>query len=97
MLRVRRATKVPVVYQTIQDNVINLRLCNVGDILVSKHGKMFEYLEPTPLLCFDHNIRAVEGEDKGQIYSRTHNGQEFRRNRTLFDHDINQVLRTKLN
>jgi hypothetical protein len=95
MAKAKRAVKVVVELEVIQDQVINLRLCKEKDILISKHGKKFEYLEPTPNHYFDHNIRSLDGEFKGQIHSRTHEGYVFRKNRKPEDHDIVQVLRAK--
>lgn len=68
---------------------VDLRKCTPGDYLLSAHGAILRYMGPLPKGSFyDHEVIYLDG-GKG---SRTHNGQVFKNNRLIFDHDIVKVL-----
>jgi len=82
-------------------NQIDLRKCNEGDILISTHGAVLEYMRPTnpdrPEGYYDHCVKYlyVNGErcPEGQMGTRINTGHVFRNNRIPeTDHDIIRVI-----
>lgn len=81
---------------------IDLRNCEKGDILISSHGAMLEYICPTPWkgrTYLDHVVRYMRNPD-GSLYeeenygTRTHDGFVFKNKRMPeTDHDIVEVIK----
>ena len=77
---------------------VDLRNCKKGDILISKHGAILRYLEPTEEgNYYDHKIEYLffEGEiNHGQLGNgtRTDDGYVFKHNRLETDHDIISII-----
>jgi hypothetical protein len=81
---------------------VDLRNCEQGDILISKHGAILEYLEPLPKEnYYDHSVKYLwlDGElNEGQFGNgtRTDEGFVFRNNRLDTDHAIIAVIPAKI-
>ena len=74
--------------------MIDLRTCEKGDLLVSKHGLMLKYVQALPEEnYFDHEVEYV-GIDCGNG-TRTHEGYVFRNKRLPEDHDIVKIISWK--
>lgn len=80
---------------------IDLSKCKKGDILISTHGAVLEYLAPTPyvgMTYLEHVVRYLRNSNKmtitGNSYgTRTNDGFVFARNRKPeSDHDIAKVI-----
>jgi len=78
---------------------IDLRTCKKGDILISKHDLIVEYIEPLPANdYYDHKVYyppTVEWPN-GSYGTRTHDGRVFRNVRQPEDHDIVKIIHKKL-
>lgn len=80
---------------------VDLRGCKRGDILISCHGFILEYISTTPwrhYVYLDHVVRYIEdingnnfsgGENYG---TRTDKGYTFRHNRKLGDNNIVLII-----
>jgi len=75
--------------------MVDLRTCDKGDILISRHGKMLRYLRPT--YCgeyLDHIVQYIDKEGYKGLGSRTHDGYVFLKNRKPeTDHDIINIIK----
>ena len=80
---------------------VNLKNCKKGDILISKHGAILEYLEELPEEdYFDVKVKYlfIDGEiNKGKLGegTRTFEGETFRKKKLETDHDIVAVIDRK--
>lgn len=80
--------------------MIDLITCEKGDILISSHGAILEYIGPTqPNEYMDHKVRYIQDKD-GKSFgdecygTRTHDGLVFRYNRfPETDHDIVEIIK----
>lgn len=85
--------------------MIDLSKCKKGDVLISSHGHILEYVGPTPIKGYkylDHVVRYVT-DDKGRPYTpdnfgtRTNDGFVFAKNRKPeTDHDIVKIIPKKI-
>ena len=83
------------------ESMIDLRDCERGDILISKHGAILVYMGLTkPTDYLDHWVeyiwtppRASENPQTLGSGSRTHDGYVFKKNRLPEDHDIVSVVK----
>jgi len=69
---------------------VDLRTCEPGDLLVSRHGEYLTYVEPLPDEDYmDHRVMYSNG-----VYgSRTHDGYVYRKKREESDHDIVAIIK----
>lgn len=83
------------------ENNIDLSKCKKGDMLLSRHGAILEYISPTPwgeYKYLDHVVRYVKdnygnsfGEDN--YGTRTNDGYAYAKKRIPeIDHDIVKIL-----
>jgi hypothetical protein len=78
--------------------MVDLRKAKPGDILISKHGAILEYVEELPESdYFDIKVRylLVDGiVNEGQLGygSRFYDGATYKNNREESDHDIVNVI-----
>lgn len=80
--------------------MIDLRSCEKGDILISSHGAILEYISPTePDDYMDHKVRYIKDKD-GKSFgyecygTRTHDGFVYRKKRIPeVDHDIVKIVK----
>lgn len=82
--------------------MIDLRTCKKGDLLISSHGFILEYIGPTPWENYDyldHVVRYVLDKDRKPFDNqesygtRTHDGFVFKNNRQPeTDHDIVRII-----
>ena len=81
--------------------MVDLNICEPGDILISKHGAKLEYVSKTPWKQYnylDHVVRYIEDVD-GYKFSdnnygtRTNDGFAFAKNRQATDHDIVKIIK----
>lgn len=81
--------------------MIDLNKCKKGDILISKHGAILEYISPTdqdkPENYFDHKVKYLIVDGKYSDYkhgegTRTNDGFVFKKNRLESDHDIISII-----
>lgn len=81
---------------------VNLRNCKKGDILISKHGAILEYVEQLPEdNYFDVRVKYlfINGEtNNGKLGegTRTFEGETFRKKKLETDHDIVAVIDRKV-
>jgi len=81
--------------------VIDLRNCEEGDILISKHGAKLKYISPAEKEnYYDHVVEYIAGsplQDEAMTGrgTRTHSGHVMRQNRLESDHDIVMVIKNK--
>lgn len=81
---------------------VDLRNCKKGDILISKHGAILEYLAPLPEEhYYDHSVKYLwlDGVlNEGQLGNGTRNddGSVFKSKRLDTDHDIVAVIPAKI-
>ena len=77
--------------------MIDLRDCEPGDQLVSKHGLLLEYIRPLPEDRYmDHEVKYPNISPYfGSSGTRTHNGQVMRKERLDTDHDIVEIIKKK--
>ncbi len=76
--------------------MVDLRTCENGDILVSKHGLILTYVGPLEDgHYFDHQVRYKSELGNPHYGSRTHEGYVFRNNRLPEDHDIVKIIKWK--
>jgi len=71
--------------------MIDLRTCKKGDLLVSKHGSILEYVAPLPDgNLYDHEVMYPDGSGG----TRLHDGYTFRNpeRRLPTDHDIIAII-----
>ena len=71
---------------------VDLRQCNPGDKLLTKHGTIMEYVGPNDSYfhtVFPHRVKYPNGE----FGSRTDEGWVFRFNRRPEDEDIVEILK----
>jgi hypothetical protein len=81
---------------------IDLNKCKAGDILISSHGAILEYVSPTPWKHYtylDHVVKYIKDE-KGNLYgeenygTRTNDGFTYAKKRIPeVDHDIVKIIR----
>lgn len=72
--------------------MVDLRTCDKGDLLVSKHGLMLRYVGPLPEEnYFDHEVEYID-IDCGNG-TRTHEGYVFRKKRLPEDQDIVKIIK----
>lgn len=70
---------------------IDLRTCNAGDILISKHGTRLTYIKSLPDDDYmDHEV-AYDDPRLGNG-SRTHDGFVYRKVRLESDEDIVEII-----
>ena len=78
---------------------VDLRTCEKGDILISVHGAVLEYVRPcNEKEYLDHRVKYIEvdGEKpKNSFGTRTHDGFVFKKNRMDSDHDIVEIRKLK--
>jgi len=68
---------------------VDLRICEQGDILISKHGEVLTYVEPLPDSDFyDHKVKYSDGS----FGTRIHDGHVYRNKRLPEDHDIVAII-----
>lgn len=81
---------------------IDLRNCEKGDILISSHGAMLEYISPTPWQDYtylDHVVKYVKRSDgsfftEGNYGTRTHEGYVYKNSRNPeVDNDIIEIIK----
>jgi hypothetical protein len=79
--------------QSLIHDVIDLRTCKYGDILITKFGTELRYLKPTEEgSYYDHEVEYLKnGLGNG---TRTHEGFVFRKNRRSDDEDVVEIIRT---
>lgn len=80
---------------------IDLRTCKKGDVLISSHGAILEYVAPTPwkhCTYLDHVVKYIKDKD-GKFFgkdcygTRTHDGFTYVKNRRPeTDHDIVKII-----
>ena len=83
------------------ESVIDLRECSRGDILISKHGAILVYMNPTTKVSdyMDHWVEYINLPPSEATSShtgsgsRTHDGYVFRKNRLEEDHDIVKIVK----
>lgn len=69
---------------------IDLRTCNMGDILISSRGSIMFYVSPTEENnYYDHIVEYLQDVGRG---TRTHDGHVFRKNRKEEDHNIVRII-----
>jgi len=69
--------------------MIDLRTCNPGDVLLTKHGTRLTYIGPLSTQCFyEHEVRFPNGS----IGTRIHDGHVFRNKQLPGDEDIVEIL-----
>ena len=69
---------------------VDLRTCEPGDLLVSRHGEYLTYVGPLPSGNYmDHEVRY----SNGSYGSRTDDGYVYRRKREESDHDIVAIIK----
>jgi hypothetical protein len=84
------------------ENLIDLSKCEKGDILISSHGAVLEYVSRTPwghYTYLDHVVRYIK-DVNGNPYTddnygtRTNDGFVFKKVRIPeTDHDIVQIIK----
>lgn len=72
--------------------MIDLRTCDEGDLLVTKHGLILRYVSP----CdddsyYDHYVKYLK-PNSGHG-TRTHSGHVFKNNRKSEDQDIVKIIK----
>lgn len=75
--------------------MVDLRDCEPGDKLLSKHGMVLTYVKPLPEECYmDHEVRYPNIEPwLGSTGTRTHDGLVFKSSRSPEDHDIVRIIK----
>jgi hypothetical protein len=69
---------------------VDLRTCEPGDLLVSRHGEYLTYVEPLRDENYmDHSVMY----SNGAYGSRTHDGYVYRKKRKESDLDILAILK----
>jgi hypothetical protein len=73
-------------------NVIDLRICKKGDILISRQGTKLKYFRPlnSEIDYYDHEVEYLD-KNRGNG-TRTHDGHVFRNNRNENDEDIVKII-----
>jgi hypothetical protein len=69
---------------------VDLRTCEPGDLLVSRHGEYLTYVEP---LRDENYMDHMVMYSNGAYGSRTHDGYVYRKKREESDHDIVAILK----
>ena len=69
---------------------VDLRTCEPGDLLVSRHGEYLTYVEP---LRDENYMDHMVMYSNGAYGSRTHDGYVYRKKRKESDHDIVAILK----
>lgn len=77
--------------------MIDLNICEEGDILISLHGAKLEYVSKTPWKHYtylDHVVKYIDKEFGENNYgTRTSDGFVFAKNRIAeTDHDIVEII-----
>lgn len=72
--------------------MVDLRTCNEGDLLVTKHGLILRYIRP----CgddsyYDHDVEYINSNFGNG--TRTHSGHVFKNNRKSEDQDIVKIIK----
>lgn len=73
--------------------MVDLRMCEKGDMLVTKHGLTLTYVKRLPKAhYYDHEIKYpyLNGNGYG---TRTHDGHVFREKRKPEDQDIIKIIK----
>lgn len=76
--------------------MVDLRDCQKGDLLISKHGMVITYVEPLPEDdYYDHKI--MYPQEFGQFGTRIHDGHVYRNPRSRVDQDHDIIAIVQLN
>ena len=78
--------------------MVDLSTCKKGDMLISSHGAILEYISPTPWGSYkylDHVVKYPSDEFGDENYgTRTNDGFVYAKNRKPeIDHDIVEIVR----
>lgn len=68
--------------------IVNMKSCVPGQKLITRMGKVFEYVEYCPDSVFPHTV-ATDGHHRG---TRTDEGWTFRNNPLYTDEDIIYIV-----
>lgn len=87
--------------ETHVESVIDLRECSRGDLLISRHGAILVYMEPTKETDYmDHIVEYIHVPYGARLHpqtmgsgTRTHDGYVFRKNRLEEDHDVVKIVK----
>ena len=83
------------------ESVVDLRECQFGDFLISRHGAVLCYMGPTKETDYmDHVVEYIYIPRGSRLNpqsmgsgTRTHDGYVFRKNRLEEDHDIVKIIK----